>query len=43
MAFLKWAKERYAEEIKRRFNVDFKKEPAEDYAIVIISYEDENG
>jgi predicted dehydrogenase len=43
IVFLKWAKERYAEEIKRRFNVDFKKEPAEDYAIVIISYEDENG
>lgn len=42
-AFLKWAGERYAEEVRKRFGVDFKREPAEDYALVIVSYEDENG
>jgi len=43
IAFLKWAKAKYAEELKRRFNVDFLKEPAEDYALVVITYEDDQG
>ncbi|MEM4537431.1 MAG: Gfo/Idh/MocA family oxidoreductase [Thermosphaera sp.] len=42
-AFLKWVKEEYREELRRRFNIDFSKEPAEDYALTIVKYEDETG
>lgn len=43
IGFLKWAKEKYAGEVKKRFGVDFQREPAEDYALVVITYEDDAG
>jgi predicted dehydrogenase len=42
-AFLKWVKQPYAEDLKKRFNVDFLKEPAEDYALTVVKYRDEDG
>ena len=29
--------------MKKRFNVEFDKQPAEDYSLVVVSYEDEEG
>ncbi|MEM2021905.1 MAG: Gfo/Idh/MocA family oxidoreductase [Zestosphaera sp.] len=43
IAFLKWVKEQYAEDLRRRFGVDFLREPAEDYALSVITYEDQEG
>ncbi|ACP36476.1 oxidoreductase domain protein [Sulfolobus islandicus Y.G.57.14] len=40
---LKWNKEEYARHLKERHNVDFVKEPAEDYALTVITYEDDIG
>ncbi|MEM2854714.1 MAG: Gfo/Idh/MocA family oxidoreductase [Desulfurococcaceae archaeon] len=43
IAFLKWIKETYAEELRKKFGVDFLKEPAEDYSLTIVTYEDPDG
>ncbi|MEM0001571.1 MAG: Gfo/Idh/MocA family oxidoreductase [Desulfurococcaceae archaeon] len=43
IGFLKWIKRNYVEDLRKRFNVDFEKEPAEDYSLVIVTYEDEEG
>jgi len=43
IGFLKWIKKNYVEELKKRFNVEFDKQPAEDYSLVVVSYEDEEG
>ena len=43
VATLKWLKEPYLAALKKRFNVDFAKEPAEDYALTVITYEDDEG
>ena len=40
---LKWLKEKYVNDLKKRFNIDFSKNPAEDYALTIIEYEDDEG
>lgn len=40
---LKWLKEKYVKDLKNRFNIDFSKNPAEDYALTTIEYEDEDG
>jgi predicted dehydrogenase len=41
IGFLKWIKKQYVEDLKKRFGIDFLKEPAEDYAFSMITYEDE--
>jgi predicted dehydrogenase len=43
IGFLKWIKKQYVEDLKKRFGIDFLKEPAEDYAFSMITYEDEEG
>lgn len=43
IAFLKWTRDRYTEELKKKFNVDFSREPAEDYSLTIVTYEDTDG
>ncbi|WP_338598862.1 Gfo/Idh/MocA family oxidoreductase [Sulfolobus tengchongensis] len=43
IATLKWNKREYASYLKERYNVDFLKEPAEDYALTIVTYEDDLG
>lgn len=43
IASLKWTKEPYVSTLKRNFNVDYEKTPAEDYALTLIVYEDEDG
>jgi Predicted dehydrogenases and related proteins len=43
IGFLKWIRKSYVEELKKRFNVEFDKQPAEDYSLVVVSYEDEEG
>lgn len=43
IGFLRWTKRKYVEELRNRFNVDFEKEPAEDYSLVVVTYEDEEG
>jgi len=43
IGFLKWIKKNYSEELKKRFSIDFDKEPAEDYSLIIVTYEDEEG
>ena len=43
IATLKWLKKRYVDELKNRFGVDFSKAPAEDYAMTVIIYEDDEG
>ncbi|AAK43110.1 Gfo/Idh/MocA family protein [Saccharolobus solfataricus] len=40
---LKWNKKEYAQYLKEKYNVDFLKEPAEDYALTIVTYEDDLG
>ncbi|QGA55357.1 gfo/Idh/MocA family oxidoreductase [Sulfolobus sp. E5-1-F] len=40
---LKWNKAEYARYLKEKYNVDFLKEPAEDYALTVITYEDDLG
>jgi predicted dehydrogenase len=40
---LKWLKKKYVEDLRNRFGVDFEKEYAEDYALAIVTYEDEEG
>jgi len=42
-AILKWLRKEYVEELKKRFGVDFSKEPAEDYALAVVTYEDDEG
>jgi len=43
VASLKWTTDRYREELKKKFNVDYSVEPAEDYATAIVVYEDDEG
>jgi len=45
IASLKWAWEPYRTMLKDRFKgeVDYSKEPAEDYAMAVVTYEDEDG
>jgi predicted dehydrogenase len=43
IASLKWIKEPYISKLKRDFNVDYSKTPAEDYALTLVVYEDEDG
>ena len=45
IASLKWAWEPYRTMLKNRFKgeVDYSKEPAEDYAMAVVTYEDEDG
>jgi len=45
IASLKWAWEPYRTMLKNRFKgeVDYSKEPAEDYAMAVVIYEDEDG
>ncbi len=40
---LKWLKKEYVEQLKQKYSVDFSKEPAEDYALTLVQYEDEDG
>lgn len=42
-AILKWLRKEYVEDLKKRFGIDFSKEPAEDYALTIVTYEDDEG
>ena len=43
IASLKWTKEPYLSKLRRDMNVDYDKAPAEDYALTLIVYEDEDG
>jgi predicted dehydrogenase len=43
IASLKWTKEPYLSRIKRDFGVDYGRTPAEDYALTLVVYEDEDG
>ncbi|MCX8170404.1 MAG: Gfo/Idh/MocA family oxidoreductase [Candidatus Bathyarchaeota archaeon] len=43
IASLKWTKEPYISILKKNFNVDYGKAPAEDYALTLVAYEDEDG
>ncbi|MCD6458399.1 MAG: Gfo/Idh/MocA family oxidoreductase [Thermoproteales archaeon] len=43
IASLKWTKEPYLSRLKDDFGVDYKKTPAEDYALTLVIYEDEDG
>ncbi len=43
IASLKWTREPYVSKLKRDFSVDYEKTPAEDYALTLIVYEDEEG
>lgn len=43
VGFLKWIKKNYVDDLKKRFNIEFDKEPAEDYSLVVVTYEDEEG
>ena len=42
-ASLKWTREPYLTDLKERFGVDYGEAPAEDYALTLVSYEDEDG
>jgi predicted dehydrogenase len=43
IASLKWTREPYVSRLKDDFNVDYGETPAEDYALTLVSYEDEDG
>jgi len=43
IASLKWTKEPYVSMLKKNFNVDYGVSPAEDYALTLVVYEDEDG
>lgn len=43
IASLKWTREPYMTDLKERFSVDYSENPAEDYALTLVSYEDEDG
>ncbi len=43
MASLKWTREPYMTNLKEEFGVDYGKNPAEDYALTLVAYEDEDG
>ena len=43
MASLKWTREPYLTNLKEEFGVDYGKNPAEDYALTLVAYEDEDG
>lgn len=43
IASLKWTKEPYVSRLRRDFGVDYEKTPAEDYALTLVVYEDEDG
>lgn len=40
---LKWARERYADDLEDAYGVDYRENPSEDYARVTVRYEDEAG
>jgi len=42
-ASLKWTREPYLTNLKKEFGVDYGKNPAEDYALTLVAYEDEDG
>ena len=45
VASLKWSRPEYAAELRRRFGaeVDYRRRPAEDFARVLVEYEDDGG
>lgn len=43
MSTLKWLKPEYINKLKERYNVNFDRETAEDYALTLVQYEDEEG
>lgn len=43
VASLKWSREPYISMLRERYNVDYKKTPAEDYALTTVVYEDDDG
>lgn len=43
IASLKWTRPEYIELLKKTYNVDYSKVPAEDYATALIVYEDDEG
>ena len=43
IASLKWTREPYLSRLKERYGVDYGRTPAEDYALTLIVYEDEDG
>ena len=43
IASLKWTREPYVSRLKDDFGVDYGETPAEDYALTLVSYEDEDG
>lgn len=43
IASLKWTREPYLSSLKEKFKVDYSKTPAEDYALTLVIYEDEDG
>lgn len=43
IASLKWTREPYLTKLKEDFGVDYSKTPAEDYALTLVTYEDEDG
>ncbi|MEM3079915.1 MAG: Gfo/Idh/MocA family oxidoreductase [Thermoproteota archaeon] len=43
IASLKWTREPYLSRVKRDFGVDYGRTPAEDYALTLVVYEDEDG
>ncbi|UCD46000.1 MAG: Gfo/Idh/MocA family oxidoreductase [Candidatus Bathyarchaeota archaeon] len=43
IASLKWTREPYVSRLKADFGVDYGETPAEDYALTLVSYEDEDG
>ena len=40
---LKWAKEPYVTRLKEEYGIDYRESPAEDYALTLIEYQDEDG
>ncbi|MCW3979580.1 MAG: Gfo/Idh/MocA family oxidoreductase, partial [Candidatus Bathyarchaeota archaeon] len=43
VASLKWTREPYLSRLREDFGVDYGESPAEDYALTLVSYEDEDG
>jgi predicted dehydrogenase len=40
---LKWLSPKYSSSLRERFGVDFQSSPAEDYALTLVTYEDDQG
>ena len=43
VASLKWTKEPYVSKLREDYGVDYGESPAEDYALTLVAYEDEDG